>query len=77
MQYPPHHPKSDSFIDFILPKVLYGFLSLLVGVGVMVLRHPYLARLDQVDWLNGRFEVGLSYNFSVHLIYSSPLSSSR
>ncbi|CAM9615307.1 unnamed protein product, partial [Ectocarpus sp. 8 AP-2014] len=57
--YPPHHPKSDSFIDFILPKVLYGFLSLLVGVAVMLLRHPYLARLDQVDWLNGRFE--LSY----------------
>lgn len=56
-QYPPHHPRSDSFIDFFLPKVLYAFFSLAVGVAVALLRHPYLARLDRIDWLKGRFEV--------------------
>ncbi|CAM9715678.1 unnamed protein product, partial [Hapterophycus canaliculatus] len=57
--YAPHHPRSESFIDFILPKVLYAFLSLVVGVAVALLRHPYLPHLDRVDWLAGRFK--LSY----------------
>lgn len=56
-QYPPHHPRSESFIDFFLPKVLYALFSLAVGVAVALLRHPYLARLDRIDWLKGRFEV--------------------
>lgn len=56
-QFPPHHPKSDSFIDFILPKVLFGFFSLAVGVAVSLLRHPHLVHLDRIDWLQGRLEV--------------------
>lgn len=56
-QFPPHHPKSDSFIDFILPKVLYTFFSLAVGVAVSLLRHPHLTHLDRIQWLQGRMEV--------------------
>lgn len=55
--YPPHHPRSESFIDFILPKVLYGVLSLLVGIFLALLRHPTMVRLDQSGWLDGRLEV--------------------
>lgn len=46
-QFPPHHPRSDSFPDFIVPKVLYALASLGVGTCLAILRHPSIADLDR------------------------------
>ena len=68
-KYPPHHPKSESFIDFILPKVLYGLCALGVSVALALLRHPTIARLDERDWLVGKMEVRLYLLYRLYCKY--------